>query len=360
MTDSQNIQVLNFCCHLCGASYATRTCYWSHFQKCSQSNSLPTKCQICSKEFDNDTPSVFYYHMRRKHHNIIKHSWFACSLCGKLFPTEEVLNTHTKTHFKAKKKKEDSWLCEFCSHAESSEEAIIAHTQDVHLDKIQDSWYKCYICSMFYPKLKQMKYHLSQCGKRAHFQRELCFICQYRPQEILVDHMRDVHPEVIKPFWFKCNVCSKMYPTKGSLFIHQDEHALEQLPCPQSICNICDITFTSNARLYGHMKKKHFCIVRKLWHQCDNCQEYFPLKSNFKQHQKKCKLVIDLEESEEEESHPFQVTIEQVQNTSKIHQNNANDPSNKNQEFTLLNTRGCDEDLDSIDKELHWLSNCTS
>ena len=122
-------QVLNFCCHLCGASYATRTCYWSHFQKCSQSNSLPTKCQICSKEFDNDTPSVFYYHMRRKHHNIIKHSWFACSLCGKLFPTEEVLNTHTKTHFKAKKKKEDSWLCEFCSHAESSEEAIIAHTQ---------------------------------------------------------------------------------------------------------------------------------------------------------------------------------------------------------------------------------------
>ena len=67
-----------------------------------------------------------------------------------------------------------------------------------------------------------------------------------------------------------------------------------------------------------------------------------------------------MEESDEEESHPFQVTIQQVQNTSKTNQNNADDPSNKNQEFTLLNTRGCDEDLDSIDKELHWLSNCTS
>ena len=169
--------------------------------------------------------------------------------------------------------------------------------------------------------------------------------------------MRDVHPEVIKPFWFKCNVCSKMYPTKGSLLIHQDEHPPEQLPSPQSVCNICDITFSSNVRLYGHMKKKHFCIVRKLWFKCDNCQEYFPLKSNFKQHQKKCKLIVDLieESDDQEKSHPFQVTIEQVQNNSKTRQNNA-DLLGKNQEFTLSITNGCDEDLDCIDKELSWLS----
>ena len=132
-------QSLNFCCHLCGASYATRTCYWAHFQKCSsKTKKLPRKCQICAKEFSNDTLSVFNYHMRRCHYDIIKYSWFPCSFCSKLFPTEEVLEKHASQHFTAKKKKkEDFWLCAFCSHSESSEDAIIDHTQELHLDQIK-------------------------------------------------------------------------------------------------------------------------------------------------------------------------------------------------------------------------------
>ena len=69
------------------------------------------------------------------------------------------------------------------------------------------------------------------------------------------------------------------------------------------------------------------------------------MKSNFKQHQKKCHVVINLED--EEESHPFQVTIQQVEK--------AKPKPSINEELTLPATISCDEDLDCIDKDLPWL-----
>ena len=59
--------------------------------------------------------------------------------------------------------------------------------------------------------------------------------------------------------------------------------------------------------------------------------------------------MINLED--EEESHPFQVTIQQVEKAKP-----KPPPSTSiNEELTLPATITCDEDLDCIDKDLPWL-----
>lgn len=162
---------------------------------------------------------------------------FICEQCGSGFATAGRLRVHAYSH------ETGSIPCDSCDKVFRSDNSKKLHYESVHM------------------KLK--RHSCPQCPET--------FLHYYQR----LKHISASHGMKVKEF--KCNLCSKVFVSKGKLYAHvRGTHMKEK----RYACDVCDIKFFTTTLLKNH-KLTH---TEEKKYPCNLCQKAFKRKSTLGTH----------------------------------------------------------------------------
>lgn len=195
-----------------------------------------------------------------------------CVQCGRLFKTNEALEEHNKTH-----ELERENICKHCSEKFEDKDTLRQHIIKIHFP------FECRICGK---RLNIKSSWIAHERNHKLFKPYGCNECprKYRSVDLLRIHRFCVHQNVR----YDCVYCIQKFTAKRFLLNHikihhtnNDDDELVFLankkPFPYA-CNSCTLRFEEASDL-----KEHDCKPI-LKHDCDQCPERFPLRSQLKLH----------------------------------------------------------------------------
>nr|XP_015834158.1 PREDICTED: zinc finger protein 234 isoform X41 [Tribolium castaneum] len=161
--------------------------------------------------------------------------------------------------------------CNICDKTFGSTDALKRHLQTSHA--VPARVFTCLSCGKQFHKKQLLKYHearhiknfkvkCDQCGRgfytmldyKEHYARHkglshVCIHCgkNYLDKNGFRRHIRTHDPNYVKPE-YKCNLCEKVYTTRGGLNVHKKLHQNVTY-----MCDICGKSVTSRTSLKQHM-----------------------------------------------------------------------------------------------------------
>lgn len=153
-------------------------------------------------------------------------------------------------------------------------------------EKDDDGFWKCNLCTKRFDYRKQLVEHVTDNHKSECPDKYVCSVCGrgFRKEPSYRHHM-ETHQDKS----FPCLECSKVYPTKLSLYIHiKFLHKKVDL----ITCETCGRGFKTKTSLTKHINVVHKKMRR---FKCLTCESRFGSKSIFKTH---CKLKHQAENKE--------------------------------------------------------------
>lgn len=204
---------------------------------------------------------------------------YKCQVCPKSFMFQCYLKSHEITHTKAR-----PYDCEVCGKWFSHKSVITRHIERVHhmtpKPKVKvEKKFSCDLCGKIFLSRGYLNIHArTHTGERPF----ACEICEMRfTQKIAMqNHMRSMH--VAEP-QFKCKMCGKAFKMKYSLTLHEKLHTTLPLAC-----EVCGKAFGHKYALKQHMAYMHEKPQDSAEQilKCQFCPKNFASKSGLVRHER--------------------------------------------------------------------------
>ncbi|XP_011881525.1 PREDICTED: zinc finger protein 271-like [Vollenhovia emeryi] len=288
-----NLEVDKRCGH-CEKVYRNRKDLLIHIME-SHGGRLSFKCSTCDKTYEKWSSLDIHEATHRTDKP------YLCDLCGKSFKHSNNLRGHKRTHLDESIKKRH--VCEICGNAFRSRFHLREHMN--HHDGNRP--YSCEQCGKaFYRRIQLRQHKLSHgfnrhtcpiCGAtfnrrgnmNTHMKRHnndsggyTCSVCAYRCKtmsELKIHRKKHTEEEIAdsikkkcndKEIW-RCDICSKIFPRRAVLLIHQRVHGDDKL----YECDECGKKLASKSSLTYHKRSMH---LRERPHMCHYCGDSFVSK----------------------------------------------------------------------------------
>uniref|UniRef100_A0A0K8SUM4 C2H2-type domain-containing protein n=1 Tax=Lygus hesperus TaxID=30085 RepID=A0A0K8SUM4_LYGHE len=166
---------------------------------------------------------------------------FSCYICLKKFAKQEMMQSHMRTHSKAR-----PFCCHVCDYKCASKEALFKHLKTHSKPKKTTIFFPCPLCPNKYSTSASLRTHLSNHSTES--KPYQCDFCDYScyTSELLRAHVQK-HSGGNR---FRCEICLLSFPSEGKLKSHIRDHLTTDKPLK---CNVCNTSFTSRAQLNRHM-----------------------------------------------------------------------------------------------------------
>ena len=262
---------LSGCPYSCDNDAQMKDHIMEHYQKAG----LASKCPFCSKIVRNMKFHINLNHSgkAKKQRKEIDEKTIPCTLCKKMFVSEEQMQKHIQNiHLRTE------WKCKYCTETFGDNLQLRKHVEEKHDDL---KFYSCNICEKSFRNKASMKDHMKtheempkscvceDCGKayknKAHLkmhidavhkmiQRYSCDQCDFKTHrsDKLKKHMID-HTGI---FPHNCSTCGKGFKTRVELNNHEDTHLPDEQKYKFS-CQFCGSMFTRKVNLNVHIKSHH-------------------------------------------------------------------------------------------------------
>ena len=187
-----------------------------------------------------------------------------CDVCGKVFSTLGIRNTHMKTvHSVAK-----PFSCGQCDKSFSTAGIRKSHIRNRHSED-KTPHLPCEECGKLFRTAGSLKTHIEMIHKSG--QPSPCPQCG-KPVRYLESHLKSVHTTIRN---FGCEECGRMFKTKGEVTDHKKIHLPEEIKSlmkakqvEKNKCNDCGQGFTDSGNLKRHIAVKHTGIRSFLCQEC--------------------------------------------------------------------------------------------
>ena len=207
-----------------------------------------------------------------------KSGWPECGLCGKKYPTRQIVKKHIFTVHLEEMDHEDfkkhiipvqeEFECEQCKKKFSKKERLERHARVYHMEE-----FKCEKCGKRFSRKENLKRHITV-RQELKFECELC----HRKFSLRCEkmrHLKNEHKiEAGDEAKMKCEVCDRKLKRFAMKDHMKRRHKIEYVECAQ-----CGETFNNETKLETHKSLVH---VVKL--QCDLCDEEFELNEALAAH----------------------------------------------------------------------------
>ncbi|CAG7815541.1 unnamed protein product [Allacma fusca] len=300
-----------FGCNQCPKRFREQFYLDVHMKKYHEGLRTPYSCLSCQETFK--TRSMLREHRKFKHNQDVlirsdtddlkftvekaspTSESCVCPVCGKVFQSNHLLQTHSRYHGEKKYK------CTDCEKAFTKSHDLKKH----RLTHLNERPFICEKCGKGYKESSTLHKHEKLCGKSV-TDLHLCTDCgrSYKYSSSLLYHQWIHHkgPEYLP---FSCETCHQRFRSKSVLERHIHCH----LPPNQITCSICSAVFPTRNQLNRHVKLLHkdsphypcpHCPYLALHpgklnihltvhtgdkpHVCDICDKRFARKSNMAKH----------------------------------------------------------------------------
>ena len=262
-------------CEICGKECPSERSHKEH-QKIHNNEH---QCKVCQKSFMSSTVL--------KRHEIL-HSGekpFECTICGQKFNHSSNYKTHLKRHTNEKPHE-----CNFCPatflvsnylkdhirihHGENEfvpkRNLTDQYTCTVYPEESNRREYKCNTCSKVFPSSTHITHHL-----KTHNKAHQCSHCgrRFKDSRALADH-ENTHTGS-KPHL--CKTCGKAFANSSNLYQHNKIHS----GVKNQVCHICNKAFTYRENLKTHIRVHH---STEKPYDCIICGEKFIDNVSLKKH----------------------------------------------------------------------------
>ena len=207
-----------------------------------------------------------------------KSGWPECGLCGKKYPTRQIVKKHIFTVHLEEMDHEDfkkhiipvqeEFECEQCKKKFSKKERLERHARVYHMEE-----FKCEKCGKRFSRKENLIRHIT-------VRQELKFECELCHEKFSLRcekmrHLKNEHEiEAGDEAKMKCEVCDRKLKRCDMKDHMKRKHKIEYVECAQ-----CGETFNNKTKLETHKSLVH---VVKL--QCDLCDEEFELNEALAAH----------------------------------------------------------------------------
>ena len=217
-------------------------------------------CNICSLNFQSYNKLRF--HRRKTHPSPLKN--VLCDVCGKVFSTFGIRNTHMKTvHLVSK-----PYSCDQCDKSFSTSGIRKTHMRNRHSEggALQLT---CEECGKMFRHAGSLNIHVEHAHRS--WEPSPCPQCGM-PVRYLKNHMRRKHSTIRK---YGCEECGKRFKTKSDLTKHQKSHLpadirllLNEKQKEKNQCHDCGQGFTDSTKLRRHVASTHTGIRSFFCKEC--------------------------------------------------------------------------------------------
>ncbi|XP_072051664.1 uncharacterized protein [Amphiura filiformis] len=317
-------------CSHCGNSYICQSSLVKHKRQ-THGITPPCKCQLCGKEFKNESllnshnclpnihsnegnstdPSLYVNcsHCRNSYicqSSLVKHKRQThgittpckCQLCGKEFKHKSSLRrhncnkdlsaklyacSHCGKQYKCKKWLESHncsklHVCSHCGNSYKKQSTLSIHEHRKHTTMLQER-FPCTQCDKFYEWKSVLRTHMVAAHSvNGQLRPYLCSVCgkQFKHLTGFKQHEISAH-SVIKPY--QCPTCLKYFGSKVILRRHIAGKHRGEKPC---LCMLCGKQFASNQSLEFHLR----IHSKEKPYKCKFCNKSFRYISSLKNHER--------------------------------------------------------------------------
>lgn len=290
-----------FKCQICFKDLASKSGLRAHMETHLLESQRIKKyeCDQCDNDFYKKKSLLRHQSKHNQKQENVRH---VCPKCSKEFTKSAGLKTHMTIHGKY------TFDCHFCVRHFSSADKLEIHENAKHkIAKFGRRTFECYVCRMAVKNRWKLELHLRkhfnerpfrcdicakgfwlksilQRHKQSHWNEEdkqklkkfKCHLCEYKTAK---RQGLNVHLERHINGPFRCNICSKDFPTEGRLSYHRRAHT--GIYRNKYICYICNYVGVNITNVRNHMFKH----TNEKPLRCEICDKYFKHRITLKRHQ---------------------------------------------------------------------------
>ena len=267
-------------CSICNTTFPDNVPLQRHFKlKHKPKNveaKLYVKCDYCDKKLHKGVTLNMYKHYSSNHTAEISSHWILCAICGVYFPPDKI-DLHLKVaHMERNCEKIQ---CIYCPRQIADEVKYVRHVNAFHLETVSKDWYKCRMCSKFYPTILGLKNHEERHKQAQSLQCPFCAKQSFTNRGLKIHLHRSHYLEARKTSFF-CNTCNNIFATE----VQRKEHYCIPYQTKEIQCQFCPMVLSNMKTYISHANNTHRIVISKHWFHCNICSKHLPSQTILEKH----------------------------------------------------------------------------